>query len=473
MAGRALMASEPPITDSIRVSAAVLLKGETAPAPFFSGDWAKALSKGMPTSIALYLKPSSVIDSRNLAVKKAAAQALKLLGPAAPKAALDDPRLLADCARGWVELNLGEPGEDFEPRPYSTDTRTLLPKASRLVALGQADEAGRVRVRIALLRAMGVPARAAWLRGRPALQYWAQWMRDESETPGPAKKSKAAKGQARPKGEWVLDEASFAGETPEAWSLDAGDLAPAAWLPEQELALQGSLERAYFGLSETAAAMQALEAVRRDGALPGALRARSLPPRKGPWLMLANHRCRFYTEGSMEALSALELLLPYRPKLAAWGTQLPPRPESLETLATAFWSDRPDRVRLKKNGDWTDEYQSPPPAYGVLHYASFSLRKPASVLDAHLEGRTLVGKLLRRDSLAPRADCEITVQPLGLSRTALAARTGAEGAFRVELAPEDLKSPWIKVSGGQGSPDLSRWDSLLLEGLPKGQNTDF
>src|SRR3954469_17943120 len=89
MAGRALMASEPPITDSIRVSAAVLLKGETAPAPFFSGDWAKALSKGMPTSIALYLKPSSVIDSRNLAVKKAAAQALKLLGPAAPKAALD------------------------------------------------------------------------------------------------------------------------------------------------------------------------------------------------------------------------------------------------------------------------------------------------------------------------------------------------------------------------------------------------
>ena len=189
--------------------------------------------------------------------------------------------------------------------------------------------------------------------------------------------------------------------------------------------------------------------------------------------MCFDFRARFYTEGSMEALSALELLLPYRPKLASWGSQLPPRPDSLETLATAFWSDRPDRVRLKKNGDWTDEYQSPPPAYGVLHYASISLRKPGSVLDAHLEGKAVVGKLLRRDSLAPRADWEIRVEPRGLSRTALSGRSDSQGNFRVELAPGDLKCPWIKVSGGQGSFDPSRWDSLLLEASFRAAGAGF
>ena len=464
MAGPLAAGTEPPVIDSIRLSAAVLLKGETAADPEFSGEWGKAASKSLPNSIAVYLKPSNVIDSRSEGVKKAAHEALKLLGAGAPKQALEDPRLLADTVRAWVDQNFFPPDEDYIPRPYAIDPRLLLPKASRLIKLGQADQAGKVRVRLALLRALGVPARACWLRGAPALQYWAQWIEDGDDKPKPKKKSNAP---SKPKGEWVLDETAFAGETPEAWALDAGDLAPAYWLPEQELAHEASLERAYFSLSETPQAMAALDYIKLNGRLPLSATARALPPHQGSWLMLANHRARFYTEGSMEALNPMELLLPYRPKLASWGSQRPPVPESLETLATAFWTDRPDRARVKKNGDWVDEYKSPPPAYGVLHYASISLRKPASVLGAKLVGNKLTGVLLRRDSLAVRSGWDITVEfKADKPMQAKSAKTDAQGNFEIILSADELKSDWIRVAGGQGSFNASLWDSILLEGKP-------
>jgi hypothetical protein len=457
-----LKASEPPIRDSIRISAAVLLKGESAPAPSYSGEWVKVPSKKLPSSIAIYLKPTTMVDCRSDAVRKASGQVLRLMGQAGAKLALEDPRLLAEAVKDYAALNLAQPGIEDESRPYATDTRTLLPKASQLLRQGFADHAGEVRVRLALLRALGVPARAAWLRGASAVEYWAQWLKDDALQPQAKRPKRGPAEPAQPRGEWVMDETCFPGESAEAWSLDAAELAPALWLPEQELAYEGSLEKAYFALSETALATQALGQIQQNGALPLSLTARALPPRKGPWLMLANHRAHFYTEGSMEALNPLELLLPYRPKLASWGSQQRPIPESLETLATAFWTDRPDRARIKKNGEWTDEYKSPPPAYGILHYASISLRKPASILDAHLEEGALVGKLLRRDSLAPRANWDILISFPGQD----AASPLSQGGFKVALDAADLRSPWIKVSGGQGAMDLSRWDSLLVHGMP-------
>jgi hypothetical protein len=465
--GGLLWASEPPVRDSIQVSAAVLVQGETVATPAFHGEWTVLPAKKLPSSVSIYLKPSKVVDSRSDTVRKAAAQALRLMGQGLSKQTLADPKLMAEAARDWVDMNLAQPGEDFESRPYATDTRTLLPKASQLIQLGQADWDGRVRVRLALLRALGVPARSAWLRGRSTIQYWAEWLKDEPDSPKQKKSGAATKEAPKLKGEWVLDETSFPGESPEAWSLDATELAPALWLPEQELAYEATLEQAYFALSETALATQTLDFIRANGAMPLSLSARALPPRKGPWLMLANHRARFFTEGSMEALNPLELLLPYRPKLANWGSQQRPVPDSLQTLAAAFWTDRPDRARTKKNGDWTDEYKSPPPAYGILHYASISLRKPASILDAHLEGNQVVGKLLRRDSLAPRAHWDIQVRLLGSkSMESLSSTTDSLGGFRVPLDAAQAKAAWIRVSGGQGSLDVTRWDTLLLQGMP-------
>jgi hypothetical protein len=457
--------SEPPVRDSIRLSAAVMVQGESAPAPFFSGDWCKVPSKKLPSSISVYLKPSNVIDSHSGPVRKAAHAALGLLGPGAAKAALDDPRLLAEAVRAWVDLNLGPPDENYEPRPYAIDLRLLLPKASQLITIGQADWPGKVRVRLALLRALGVPARACQFRGEAALEYWAQWIQDEKGPREAATKSKSKLkkgGPSKPKGEWVLDETAFAGETVEAWSMDAEDLAPALWLPEQELAYESSLERAYYSLSETTQALAALDEVKRDGRLPQEAAARALPPRQGAWLLVANHRARFSTEGAMEALDPMELLLPYRPKLASWGSQARPVPESLETLAQAFWTDRPDRIHVKKAG-WTDEYKSPPPAYGMLHYASLKLRKPASVLDATLSGAKISGKLLRRNSLAPRANWQIVVTAAGLTKTA---KTDAQGGFSLDLGTDLPKGGWIKVSGGDGSADQAVGDSLLLEAAP-------
>jgi hypothetical protein len=470
MAGHALAGSEPPIHDSIRLSAAVMVQGQSDALPSFSGEWCKVTSKKLPSSISIYLKPSNVIDSHSPVVQKAARQVLKLLGPQATKQTLEDPRLLAEAVRAWVDMNFSPPDEDYEPRPYATDLRTLLPKASRLIKISQADAPGRVRVRLALLRALGVPARACWLRGEPAVQYWAQWIKDGDEPKSSKSNSKNKKKSAGPpkvKGEWVLDETAFAGETPEAWSMDAGDLAPALWLPEQELAYTADLERAYFNLSETSIAMATLDYVSRNGHLPLSVTARVLPPRKGTWLLIANHRTRFYTEGSMEALNPMELLLPYRPRLASWGSQQRPAPESLETLATAFWTDRPDRARIKKDGQWSDDYKSPPPAYGMLHYASIGLRKPSSVLDAKRIGSQITGKLLRRDSLAPRAgwDVTLTFDDAKASQSKLL-KTDSQGNFQVDLDAQELQSPWIKVAGGQGSIDVARWDSILLEGQP-------
>ena len=450
IAGPLWAGSEPPLLDSMRISAAVLLKAEPARPSELTGEWQKWPSKKLPLSASLYLKPSNVIDSRSEKVKKAARQALALLGRGAAKPALEDPRILADAARGWTELYLTAPDDHAQARFYAMDSRLRIPKASAIIGLGQADHEGRVRVRAALLRAMGVPARIVSLRGEAELEYFAAL---HSDAP------------TKLKGMWVLDATQFGGEPVEATALDPGDLAFALWKPEQELGKEAVIERAYYSLSDTAKAMADLDYVKAYGRLPLSASTRVLPPRKGSWLLLANHRARFSTEGGMEALSALDLLLPYRPRLASWGSEARPVPDSLDTVATASFSDRPSRLRNFKKGDWVDEYKSPPPAYGVLHYATFSTRKPQSVLDAKLVGGTLKGKLLRRDSLAPSAGWDVTVALSGTAKPLpdKKASTDATGEFSIELSPEELKARFLTVAGGQGSVDNTRWDSMLIE----------
>src|SRR5688500_16819678 len=73
----------PPIYDTLRLSAAVLVRGESLAETAFSGEWTKKPAKQLPPSVAVYLKPSQVINANAPQVKEAARGALKLMGGAA------------------------------------------------------------------------------------------------------------------------------------------------------------------------------------------------------------------------------------------------------------------------------------------------------------------------------------------------------------------------------------------------------
>lgn len=463
--------AEPPIYDSLRLSAGVLVRGETAPEAHFSGEWTKKPQKNLPLSVGIFLKPSQVINSSTLKVQSAARSALRLLGPATNQVS-SDPALLAGAVRAWVDLNLKEPGADESDRAFAVDPRLARPKASEIISRGWADHEGRVRVRLAMLRSLGVPARACWFRGAAGVQYWAQWIKDEEDRP----KAKG-KGPSQPKGQWVLDESAFRGEEVDAWSMDPGDLAVAFWEPAQELSVTSRLERAYFSISDSAQAQAGLEYAKAHGRLPPltgsgpSAAGLALPPRarggaKAEWFMLSLHQARFRAEGPMNPLYPLDLITHFRPVLKSWGLEAPPA--KLGLLGQSFWTDRPERVRLRKNAP-IDEWKSPPPAIGMLHYASVSLRRPASVLEAELKGTTLTGKLLRADSLSPRTGWDIEVAFPGLAGALTrTAKTDAKGVFSLPLEAPETAAEWIYLSGGTGNQKLGTWDRVLIEG-PKSQ----
>jgi hypothetical protein len=464
--------SEPPIKDHIRLVAAALLKGQSADSAVFEGEWSKLPSKKLPASVAIYLKPTKSTDYLSAPVEKAAQQVLRSLGAGDKSHALEDPALLAAALRAWLDSNIANQApEDEEPRAYATDPRLVEPKASEILKRAWAGPQARVRLRVALLRALKVPARECWFRGQLGVQYWAAYLRNENgpkPKPAPKKKgSKANSGPTQPKGEWVLDETCFPGETVDAWSMDPGGLDLATWTPAQELELDSRVERAYYAVDESATAQGDLNYVRDHGHLPTAARKRAAAPRPGragkakPWLMLVLHDARFTAEGSLAYLSPIEWMLPYRPALKNWGSEAKPSPESFESLGQVFWTDRPERVRAK-NAKARDDWRSPPPAYGMLHDVFVSVHRPDAALDAELGGKKLSGKILRADSLAPKAGASVKLE-FRTPDSSRELKANESGEFETTLSPTEASSAWVYVSGGSGEASALRWDGLLLE----------
>src|SRR5580700_8947937 len=62
MAPSVLHPNAAPIIDSIRLSAAVLVKGGSPASPPFSGEWGRLPPKKLPASISVFLKPSQAVD---------------------------------------------------------------------------------------------------------------------------------------------------------------------------------------------------------------------------------------------------------------------------------------------------------------------------------------------------------------------------------------------------------------------------
>jgi hypothetical protein len=448
--------SEPPIHDSLRLVGAALLKGESAEGLKFQGEFTVAPRKKLPSSVAVYLKSTKTIDPLNPKIEKAAAEILRALGPEAKRQTAQDPALLAEAVDAFVDAHLEVAApEGEEIRLYAIDARLVEPRASEILkrAWASVEGAGRLRLRIALLRALGVPARECWFRGGLGLQYWAAYLGDD--------------GGLKLKGEWILDETCFAGEAVDAWAMDAGGLSLATWDPAQELQMVSQVTRAYYGMGEAQQAQADLDDVKNHGCLSREALRRRVAPRPGrsgqatPWIMLALHEVSFTAEGPMAYISPMEWLTPYVPHFKSWGEEAHPQSGALELLAQGYWSNRPERVRAKGSVA-RDDWKSPPPALGMLHYDMVNLRRPASVLEAKVQGTRLSGKLLRADSLAPRAHAELQVEfrpgPLALKKI----KSDANGEFSVELKPEELRSRWIYVCGGTEARDPSRWDGLLL-----------
>jgi hypothetical protein len=135
--------ANPPLYDSLRVSGLALLKAGHAVEADFGGEWTTVNKKFLPASVAIYLKPSGVIDIAHPRVRKSAQEALKALGPAT-KQAREDPKLVAERGRPRVrgEENLRPPGRraGLFRRPPPFASQGLCPPRA---GLGQPGRAGQ------------------------------------------------------------------------------------------------------------------------------------------------------------------------------------------------------------------------------------------------------------------------------------------------------------------------------------------
>ena len=163
------------------------------------------------------------------------------------------------------------------------------------------------------------------------------------------------------------------------------------------------------------------------------------------WVLTVQQQ-RLVSDGAMASMEPVDLLTPYRPHLSSWGRELRGPVREMELEAQGVLSDRPGRLRLNSAGKPKDEWKSPPPALGVLHYLSFGLRRNRSVLQAQRDGDQISGKLLRADNLSPRAGWELSVTPQGLSYSTQTLSIGSDGAFSAGLGPEAAQAPWIDLS---------------------------
>ena len=457
---------QPPVNDAVILTRVTLSRLELLAPVTHTPGLLPEKKEHLPLSVQLYLKPSGQLDSTHASLQKAAQKVRKQVAPGAKqKALLRDS--VAVSQEVWVYLEEALPVDanlDLSGQPR-TDWRLSWPKASEILSAGKTDADGRALVEVALLRALKVPARTAWAKGRLATQYWVA-MAPEAVARG-ASKPKASKGKSKKKaknapktalGYWALLDPSLHDEDIEAWSLDNGALKRLHWAPEQELSVQRlGWHREVYAASESQTARARLDALASNGrwiAQSTSPTASALSPSAaldlsgaGTWYVLTQESFRLETEGSLAPAESIDLLSPYRPQQPQ-GREAAPRVSALELEAQALWSDRPERLRLRSGNKPRDEWQSPPPAVGMLHYLSFGLRRPATVLQAKRSATMVSGVCLRADNLSPRAGWELQLAAQGVSTPSQVLKLPEDGHFNLTLTAQEQALPLLELRSG-------------------------
>jgi hypothetical protein len=341
----------PAAGESIQLSACLLLKGESfgrqklPPFDFFPKK------PRFPESVKPFLKATGLLDTANGSVRKAAQAVAKAAAGSDPLPAL----------RSWMDAHF----QDAQtPAQFSGDFRKCWPRASELIRSGKTDVWGRTRVSVAVLRAMGVPARPCWYEGKPYAQAWFFFG--------------ASHDGAR--GAWVTETALARGESVDGWALESSEVPPFTAKTGQKLGWQLlPYQRAFYALTETAEADEDFAYLTDHGELSPRSLQRTAPilPAEGTesirTLVLVRQGVKLEAQGKLKPIAELELLTPYVPHLRSWGKEHPPTGGRLGVIKQALWTDQPSRIRRGTKG-LTDDWQSPPPAFGVIHYLSIGIQ---------------------------------------------------------------------------------------------------
>jgi hypothetical protein len=444
------LADAPPIIDSLRVDAASLnrvVPDASAPtlaaaSPRSLMAVGKASRLACPNSVKPFLRPSGLIDSTQARVLKAARQAVRKSRP--------DPAMYFDAVAAWLD-------EHLKPAPEAgaeaMDWRKAWPSASAIAKAGKGNSLERARLGVAMLRSLGLPARPCLVDGQPRMQAWMQY----------AKPQKTAGRKSAVKGFWAVEGGLALGQSLDAWALDAGELARASWMPQEELKAEHlASERAYFSAAQEPEARAALASLTSTGRLPLSAPRSLSGPAGAEYLVLAVERWRFSVEGSLQALSELDLLLPYVPHQASWDAEAGPATQRQDCLAVGWFTDRPERLHQPKawgDGNW--ERSKEHAVRGQLHSLALSLRRPGAVLQASLEGLTLTGRVLRSDNLAAIKGASAQAWSLGLSYVAKTdIALDPKGFFACPLSPTSQAWGWQVQAGSPGREDCQL---LLME----------
>jgi hypothetical protein len=468
--------SRPPVSESLDLTLVTLNHMQLEPLRERDAGLLPLKAKDLPNSVRLYLRPSGQLDSLSAAVGRAAAGVRRAMAPGSrQKDALRDSRHVVRALGLWLDTHLlAASGPDPASRPC-LDLRMAYPKASALLKEGVTDANGRALVAVAMLRALKVPARMATARGSLVVQYWVS----EKAPARPALRRRGRHGYARSKGPqtpvgwWECMDPGVMDAEIDAWSLDASSLARLRWKPKQQLGVSlVGWERAAFDGGDSLAAHAAFDDALGAGRLKVGTRAQSLSVVAGSvlqsltrgastvWVLTAQH-WRLRTEGAMDGMQSVQILSPYRPDLSSWGREQrgPVRGSDIE--AEGLWSDRPSRLRL--HTDLRDEWASPPPALGILHWYDLGVRRPLDILQAYREDGRVTGVVLRTGNLTPLRGWKLTVSAEGTTQSAESS-VGEDGQFVLPLDTVLDQAPCLNVSvyGPNGETDTQR----LLLGYP-------
>jgi len=470
-------ASGPPVYESLDLTLVTLNRLSLEPAKERAAGLLPLKAKDLPVSVRIYLKPTAQLDSLSGAVDRAAARIRRALAPGSrQKAALRDSRRVVQAVGLWLDTHVtpdaGAGADAGQASRSCQDIRQEYPKVSAMLKSGQTDSDGRVLVAVALLRALKVPARVATARGALVAQYWVA-AQAPAWTPSRrhGQNHKAARSMAPrpPLGWWECMEPGIGDAEIDAWSLDPSSLARLRWQPKQELQVSiVGWERAAFGEGDSRAAHAAFDASLAFGSLTNTGQARALSVAadlglqnltQGAsilWVLTAQH-WRMRTEGVMTAMRSVQILSPYRPDLPSWGREQRGAVRASDLEAEGVWSDRPRRLRLHTDADRQNDWESPPPAFGMLHWYELGVRRPEDVLEAEREAGSVDGVALRADNLSPRQGWKLTVSADGCTQSA-ETEVGEDGHFSLPLDPALDSALCLNVTllGPGGEGDLQR-----------------
>lgn len=470
-------ASGPPVYESLDLTLVTLNRLSLEPVKERDAGLLPLKSKELPVSVRIYLKPTAQLDTLSGAVDRAAARIRRALAPGSrQKDALRDSRRVAQAVGLWLDTHVtpdaGADTDDGRISRSCEDIRLEYPRVSAMLNTGQADSDGRVLVAVALLRALKVPARVATARGALVAQYWVAakapaW--SPSRRRGRNHKDARSMAPRPPLGWWECMEPGIGDAEIDAWSLDPSSLARLRWQPKQEL--QASVvgwERAAFDEGDSPAAHAAFDASLAYGSLTGTGQARPLSAAAAAvlqdltqgasilWVLTAQH-WRMRTEGVMTAMRSVQILSPYRPDLPSWGREQRGEVRASDLEAEGVWSDRPGRLRLHTDEALSNDWDSPPPAFGMLHWYELGVRRPVDVLEAERKAGSVDGVALRGDNLTPRQGWKVTVSADGTTQSA-ATEVGEDGHFSLPLDPALDSAACLNVTllGPAGEGELQR-----------------